>query len=31
MSDGIKEPKVEYGVVTDIDLLTTFNEFIGRG
>jgi hypothetical protein len=30
MSDGIKEPKVEYGVVTDIDLLTTFNEFIGR-
>lgn len=26
-SDGIKEPKIDYGVGTDIDLLTAFDDF----
>lgn len=27
-SDGMKEPRIEYGVGTDIDLLSSFNGFI---
>lgn len=26
-SDGVKEPKIEYGVGTDLDLLSSFNDF----
>jgi uncharacterized protein YdhG (YjbR/CyaY superfamily) len=26
-SDGIKEPKIEYGVLTDLDLISTFTDF----
>lgn len=26
-SDGINEPKIEYGVLTDLDLISTFNDF----
>jgi uncharacterized protein YdhG (YjbR/CyaY superfamily) len=27
LSDGIKEPKIEYGVLTDLDLISIFNDF----